>query len=1323
MSDPRPQPSAERIRKVSEAAARWQQALVDTTGRNRLRRYRDLRRGTLDLTSGRAVGLDEQALDRLLAGRGVTLSDLFPIQQELFGAAQDDDPLPGDGADPREAFEDARRRFALIHKTALANHEEKGIDTCFAAIGLATWRVAQGPEPNAPVILLPLTVRAAGAASRDFTIEVVGDAHLSPVLIQILESEHGIDTESAEAALAEEPPTNLEAVRALLERFGEAWSILPELAIEARVVIANFSYSTMPLVADLKKSGELLAANDIVAAIAGDGSAHASLRSRVCEPAFSQPDLDPPGDEFLPLDADSSQHLAINRALGGESLVIQGPPGTGKSQTIANLIAALIAQGKRVLFVAEKRAAIEAVTKRLRRVGLDDLVMDMHGGVTSRREFARTLADTLDRVARIPAPDFTVLHQRLQERRDALNANAAALHEARSPWRLCVFHMRERTLAIPEAARADRRLTREAARALDSNACALAGEHAGDDLPREPGAFERLTDEIREWIDLDGHRLAEDHPEWSGSRCETTEEARRAYDLVRDLARERLPAAREALGAVLGEAGLPLPDSVGAWAGAARFLVAASGSRWARLRARLFSAEFRAMRRRLGANGAVSVSPEKARAAETRARELRSGLEEFGSSMGMADLARRPHEELASLLERLAASRAVAASLPRVRDLEARFREAGIADLTAQAGKAIAPEHTASAVEYAWLSRVLDDLAFDDPLLSTFEREAHARCRDEFAESDRRHLQSAPERLRRLHAETVIAAMNANPDEEKLIRREAAKKRRHLSVRRLFADAPHVLSALRPCWTMSPILTAEMIPADSQLFDVVIFDEASQIPPANAIGSLARAPQAVIAGDSRQLPPTSFFGARAGDEDEPDDADDDDQAPIDDIESVLDLMGALLRNRMLQWHYRSRDDRLIGFSNRHIYGGALTAFPGTQRASPISHCLVPFRADTSGSGTRSHPDEVQKVVELVLEHARETPGETLGVIAFGQHHADNIEMGLRLRLGELNDPALDEFFDETNEERFFVKNIERVQGDERDAIILSVGYHKSANGRLAYRFGPLNQEGGERRLNVAVTRARSRITLVSSFSHRDMDPGRSTSEGVRLLRRYLEYADSGGTELGAEVADIALNPFELSIKEGLERRGVPVTPQYGVSGYRIDFACAHPEERGRMVLAVEADGASYHSSHTARDRDRLRQQVLEDKGWRFHRIWSTAWFRDREAELDRAEAAWKRAVREADRGGGPSRRAPTPPAPEAASTRGPRPRIPSSYDTITDYSDQQLEDVVRWIESDTLLRTDRQLMEEMREALGFQRIGSRIRKRFTRAIAAARGGT
>ena len=566
------------------------------------------------------------------------------------------------------------------------------------------------------------------------------------------------------------------------------------------------------------------------------------------------------------------------------------------------------------------------------------------------------------------------------------------------------------------------------------------------------------------------------------------------------------------------------------------------------------------------------------------------------------------------------------------------------------------------------------------------------------------------------------------PEQRDLVRREAVKRSRHLSVRQLVHQAPAVLCGLRPCWMMSPLQVAEMIPAGTGAFRRGYLRRGLADPAGGGHrGTLARAKQAVVAGDDRQLPPTSFFRSQEaeGYDDDSDDADDG-LALIANIESLLDVVKGLpIKEQMLRWHYRSRDGRLIAFSNNHIYGEALTAFPGTALESPLTFHELDL-PPTSGRSTRSHPAEVERVVDLILEHARQRPEQSLGVIAFGSHHGDNIEEALRRRIAAENDRSLDPFFATEREERFFIKNIERVQGDERDVIILSVGYHKAANGTLPYRFGPLNQEGGERRLNVAITRARSRIHLVAGFSHHDMDPGRSSAEGVELLRQYLEFAASGGTAMGGNLSEEPLNAFELNIQRQLERRGIPVTPQYGVAGYRLDFVCAHPEQPGRMVLAVEADGASYHSAPTARDRDRLRQQVLENLGWRFHRIWSTEWFRDPEGQADLALEAWRKAVElaeEADSGVAVASAAPPPSLEVRASLeepdRGPRPGVPAGL-PIGEYSMGQLVALARWLNSDTLLRTDDELLREMRQELGFTRGGSRINAAILAAIAAAR---
>jgi hypothetical protein len=428
-----------------------------------------------------------------------------------------------------------------------------------------------------------------------------------------------------------------------------------------------------------------------------------------------------------------------------------------------------------------------------------------------------------------------------------------------------------------------------------------------------------------------------------------------------------------------------------------------------------------------------------------------------------------------------------------------------------------------------------------------------------------------------------------------------------------------VLTALKPCWAMSPLVVSQLLPADGQYFDVVVFDEASQVTPADAVPAILRARQVVVAGDEHQLPPTAFFSSTMDSAEGVVGVSEDgaiDLSLTSGYESILDVLTALLPAYMLRWHYRSRDDRLIGFSNEWIYDRALLTVPGTAGPGRLTHVLVDASTvDESGESSRA---EVARVVELVLAHAAERPDETLGVIAMGITHAERIDTALRAALA--GRPELHGFFAENVPEPFFVKNLERVQGDERDAIILSVGYGKTPDGRLLYRFGPLLTAGGERRLNVAITRARSRMTVVSSFAATDMDPGRTSARGVELLREYLRYAAAGGALEPASGAAAELTPFERDVADRLRAAGVPVVARYGLSGQHVEFAAADPENPDRLLLAVETDGPTYRAAGTVRDRDRLRPAQLERLGWRVHRIWSTDWFRDPQGETSRVVA-------------------------------------------------------------------------------------------------------
>jgi very-short-patch-repair endonuclease len=509
----------------------------------------------------------------------------------------------------------------------------------------------------------------------------------------------------------------------------------------------------------------------------------------------------------------------------------------------------------------------------------------------------------------------------------------------------------------------------------------------------------------------------------------------------------------------------------------------------------------------------------------------------------------------------------------------------------------------------------------------------------------------------------------------------------------------------------SPLAVSQLLGGtQSQYFDVVIFDEASQVLPEDAITSILRGKTVVVAGDPEQLPPTQFFAA---------DRDDDDSRPaeeeeVEGFESILNVMVAFLPRWTLDWHYRSKDERLIAFSNHYVYDDRLVTFPSPGTAdSALSHELVQ-QARLGDIEELSSSAEVSKVVGLILDHAKNQPSLSLGVIAMGIRHANRIDA--ELAKARQTRPDLDEFFDGDREEKFFVKNLERVQGDERDAIILSIGYGKDSSGKLPYRFGPLLSEGGYRRLNVAITRAKHVLTLVSSFSHHDMDPTRSTRRGVEMLRLYLEYAASGGQVFGdGGPAAVERNEFEIEVQTALEQEGLRIIPQYGASHYRIDLVVQHPDQPGRCLLAIECDGATYHSSPTARDRDRLRQEHLEARGWRFVRIWSTDWFTRRDEEIDRIlEAYGRELARGRDEAKGSNAEDDEQPSvvqsagvPESSQSRNVRPPIPRGM-PITYYARRDLTRLANWIRSDGRLRTDDEMVDELMKDLRFLRRSRRI---------------
>ncbi|MCY4134432.1 MAG: AAA domain-containing protein [bacterium] len=1218
---------------VERAAEQWAKELTDESGRNRLLYYRVLNRGTLELDQA-----NPGAKKRLLTGKSVQAKSLFP----------------------GELFDDALRRIRAVNRQATSNYEEKGINTLFLGWGMATWTpVSSRATPAAPVLLCPVDLERTGAAETDFDMKLSGDWTLNEALLQHLANEFKVDVSGEDLMdpYGDGEQISEEEERAIFANLSQRAERVPAFGIEERVVLGNFMYKKMPMVNDINENLGALAESDLIAAIAGDEEAGNSLRTHhASDVKPSLPDRPRPQNEYLVLDADSSQNAAINAAVAEGSFVLQGPPGTGKSQTISNLIATMMAEGKSVLFVAEKRAAIDAVNKRLTRVGLDRFVIDLHGGISSRKELARQFNQSITDISQNPPVDRQDLHRQLQEARDELTGHSEALHQEREPWGVSYFEVLTRLLSLKES------------------------ESAGDNRPQPPIQFSppalaeldeatalQVCRDLKDWADL-SEPLRSGRSPWAGAQVVTSENVRTLQELLTRL---------------LGYS----PE----------LLSPLSRGKGSRIWAWLSSSSYR-----------------------TAGRTLK----QLNGFLPTHRLAKQAPADLLLAAKMLLDDQVTLSSLPRLVEVEQRLRGAHAGPLIECVGDGtLSANLLEAAFNNSWLRSIQREMLLEDGRLSGFQGSRQSRYVREFQQGDTEHIQGNPARVARRIAEHAVTALNENPDQDQLIRKEAKKKTRHLPLRRMFEQAPEGLLALRPCWAMSPLDVAQTLPP-RPLFDLVVFDEASQVLPCDAIPALLRGRRAMVAGDSRQLPPTTFFDGSGGDDDL-----DEDEESMSDYESILDVMDTRLSRRPLAWHYRSQDERLIAYSNQEIYHGSLTTFPGANSDKCLSWELVPHRRGVA-TEKGSNSDEVLRVVGLMIDHAHQRPAESLGVIAMGLHHANRIEEALRRRIEEENSSELEEFFKESHEERAFVKNLERVQGDERDAIILSIGYGKNADGKMQYRFGPLNQEGGERRLNVAITRARKRMTLVSSFDYADMDPERTRSTGAKMLRGFLKFAQSGGTELDGADEQTPLNPFELDILDKLGAAGLDVVPQYGCSGYRIDFAVRHPTVPGQFALAVEADGASYHSSPTARDRDRLRQEHLERLGWRFCRIWSANWFNDHRTEVERVLAAYKKAVAETDGGG-------MPPSVElsdeprgnpdwgisAASTallppRLPKPRIPH-YTSIDDYSHEELVSIAQWIESDELLRTQAQLFEEIFEELPFKRRGTKINAAINKAIQAS----
>ncbi|GAB2945966.1 hypothetical protein GCM10027048_08830 [Hymenobacter coalescens] len=1282
---------------------------------------------------------------------------------ELSGAAQQA-LLTDNRLQTAEPLARLETRLLNTYYTARTSLEETGVNILYLALGQLSWYEADSSsEPrHAPLVLVPVVLERGTVAER-FKLTYSGAEVEGNLSLQArLKADFGLQMPLPDFD-NQSLPEYFAAVREALDGRSR-WRVKADA-----IALGFFSFSKLMLYRDLDpatwpataEGTSALLEHPAIRALLDHETGFDDAAPSVGEQAFL--DTESPAHELHQvLDADSSQLLALLAVQEGRNLVIQGPPGTGKSQTIANLLAEAIGAGKKVLFVAEKMAALEVVKRRLDALDLGVACLELHSHKANKKSLHDELKATLA-LGRPAAPAAA------QEQVAQLPRYRLALND------------------YAQAVNAPIGRSRRTAQQVAGELLRLRAEQGAVELPRIPfGGLPEWTDadaahaedlaarlqatllktgaprQLRFWgseltvlLPADQDQLTRHLQQAAAAVAALQQQAEAlarhlqlSVPATRAAAEALLPAARHAqLAPAL--AGVAVADA--AWAQQARALheimeagaahhalhqqydalllpeawqqqllteraaVLAYGDKWWKF----LSGDFRRARKRLQSLWRTALPAEPAalvaaidavhdagRHAQTVAdarslgqqlfgpawQELRSDWSALrrtadylalthqriqrgelpaallgylsGTEQNAADQHASPDELsklLASLEAALAQHRAaVQAVVEALRLNEARrfgpdgrlqfqpFAEQSAVlaawqthlpelhlatewnNVAAAAQAEHRPEllvlaeawpdaaqHLRAAVRQTWLEFLQKQAYEQHPALRQFERASHEETAARFRAADRASLlHNRARAMTRHHDGLPNPQLPTAGGQMGILKNEFAKKTRHLPIRQLMQKAGQAVQAIKPVFMMSPLSVASFLPPGAVEFDLVVFDEASQVKPVDALGAVARGKKLVVVGDSKQLPPTSFFDSLTGTGEAADE-----ENVTADIQSILELCKARqMPERMLRWHYRSLHQSLIAASNHLFYDDKLVIFPspGGQGQLGLVYHHLPETYYERGT-TRTNPREAQAVAEAVLHHARTTPRLTLGVVAFSTVQRQAIQDALEVLRRQ--HPETEAFFAAHRHEPFFIKNLENVQGDERDVMLISIGYGRTKDGYLSMSFGPLNGEGGERRLNVLITRAKQRCEVFTNLTADDLDLNRTRARGVAALKTFLNFAQHGCLNQNEETGREMESPFEEAVYRALTARGYQLRPQIGSQGFFIDLAVVDPDQPGRYVLGIECDGAMYHSARSARDRDRLRQQVLEAVGWRLHRIWSTDWFRDPARETERAVQA------------------------------------------------------------------------------------------------------
>lgn len=1224
-----------------------------------------------------------------------------------------------------------------INKKARGFIEETGVNVAYMAFGFIHWKESNSSNYvfRAPILLVPIQMEQESAVKPYYIKPTEDDIIVNPTFAYKMDAEHGVKL----------PDYDDEGLTAYLEKINRIAAKL-QWTVSSECKIGIFSFLKINMYRDLKDNAAAILANPNIRQLLGES---------VDAKCFDNNDIDavPVSNPLIELhnvvDADSSQIEAIEMAKSGKSFVLQGPPGTGKSQTITNMIAECLGDGKKVLFVSEKLAALNVVYNKLKQAGLSEFCLELHSHRANKKDVIADICHTLhagkSTVSSRADGEITIKARAQQQ----LDVYAEQLHRPHPGIEKSLYELYEAFAAfqsapdvewaVPELVSKDEAYLAETASLLEQYVDYIPS--IGYDYRKNPwhGYINQDTSyqaksEVKTDLTVTTQFLQglipvlQDISETYGVSCANIEQARAWRDFFRFasaskiitpslLCEDRFDAVNSVLKGLQPRSAdiLSLRSAIDPIFNEEIYKIDAAEcnkklvNQFSGIFSRLFNSEYKKLigTLRLCRRDGRKPSYSEATALTGQLAHYHQKATEYGEAeapvkefLGAAYIGYKTDwtyvAEQMDVLHSFLTDGLSFGSLPSYADfgpergkfaeyaekLDAVFTASSEAALKHVAGlfdsalldvtaencplaltrcsdclhemdkldnwchfrsllSKLDDEQVLSYVDTAISQNVeakdivnsfkklfyyqwIDSILAATPALSVFNRISQDKAVRTFAEKDIEQFEINKAKIRaELSDKRPSLDMIVSGSALATLLREGEKKRKQKSIRSLLAETGELVQCVKPCFLMSPLSVSTFLASDCVHFDVVIFDEASQIFPQDAVGAIYRADQLIVVGDSKQMPPSNFFNASIETEDDNEEAED-----VTDFESILDLCSASMPQLRLRWHYRSRYEQLITFSNKNFYDGELITFPSSKADSPGIGVDYYHVSGVFDRKTHTNLKEAEFVVDLVYQNIEEYPNRSLGVVAFSAAQQDLIENLLSKR----RQSALEKetFFKGNEKEPFFVKNLETVQGDERDTIIFSVAYGIDAQGRLLHNFGPLNRVGGERRLNVAVTRAKCNIQLVSSMRCTDIDLKRTSAVGAKLLREYLDYAENGNIALDRAVSvssfDQFDSDFELEVCDFLRSKGFAVDTQVGCSGFRIDLGVKIPNSSD-YALAVECDGATYHSSKNARDRDRLRQEILERMGWKFYRVWSTDWFRNRSIEQARLLEAASEAVK------------------------------------------------------------------------------------------------